>query len=135
MRRRGRALVALVVTLAAIAVAGCGRDDFENEPRPPVPAEISIEVNDETVTVAPAELGAGIANFTIANLGSEPAQVEVEGPTVGESEEIAAGSVDRLKMELTTGDYEASVVEGAATPFEFEVGPERPSAQDELLLP
>ena len=41
LRRRGRALVAVAAAfVVALIAGGCGRDDFENEPRPPVPAEI-----------------------------------------------------------------------------------------------
>ena len=30
--------------ITALAVAGCGRDDFQNDPRPPVPAEVSVKI-------------------------------------------------------------------------------------------
>lgn len=135
MRRRGRVPVVLAAGLAALTVTACGSDDFENEPRPPVPAQVSIQITDDGLTVSPAELGAGIANFAIVNLGDVPAGVEIDGPTVGESEEIAPGTSTALKMEMETGDYEASPVGGGATPFEFTVGPERESAKNDLLLP
>lgn len=135
MRRRGRALAALAVALAAVAVAGCGRDDFENDPRPPLPAEVSIEIGEDEVVVSPAEFGAGLVNFTIANLGDTEASVAIDGPTTAESDEVAPGGTTILKTEVVTGDYEASALGTEATPFEFEVGPERSSAQDDLLLP
>ena len=71
MRRRGRALVAVTAGLAALTIAACGGDDYENEPRPPTPAEISIQVADDELTVSPSEFGAGIANITILNIGEE----------------------------------------------------------------
>ncbi len=135
MRRRGRALVALAVALASLALAACGRDDFENNPRPPAALPISVQVNDDQITVSPAEFGAGIADFTIVNLGREPTSVEIEGPTTGESDEIAPGTTAVLKMETETGDYEATALDLDAEPFEFEVGPERESSNNELLQP
>jgi len=126
--------VALAAGLAIVAV-GCGRDDFENDPRPALPAEISVEIGDKAVVVSPSEFGAGLVNFTIANLADTPASVEIDGPTVAESEEIAPGATGILKVEVETGDYEASVQGAEAAPFEFEVGPDRESAQDDLLLP
>jgi hypothetical protein len=36
---------------------------------------------------------------------------------------------------MKTGTYEASVSGIAVRPFAFTVGPERPSAQNQLLLP
>jgi hypothetical protein len=114
---------------------GCGRDDFENDPRPALPAEISVEIGEKAVVVSPAEFGAGLVNFTIANLADTPASVAIEGPTAAESEEVTPGGTTTLKVEVETGDYEASVPGADAAPFEFEVGPDRESAQDDLLLP
>jgi hypothetical protein len=134
-RRRARGLVAVAVAAAAVALGACGREDFENEPRPPLPFDVSVEVNDKEVILSPKEFGAGIATFTIANLSDEPAVLAIDGPTVDESDEIPAGATDVLKTEVVTGDYEA-VAEGTnAKPFVFEVTAKRESAQDELLLP
>jgi hypothetical protein len=36
---------------------------------------------------------------------------------------------------MKTGNYEASVSGLSAAPFDFSVGPERASAQNQLLLP
>ena len=60
-----------------MAIAGCGRDDFENDPRPPLPAEVSIELGQKEVVVSPAEFGAGLVNFTIANLGRTEASIAI----------------------------------------------------------
>lgn len=135
MRRRGRALVALAVGLAALAIAACGSDDFENEPRPAVPAEVSIELGDRSISVSPSEFGAGLTNFTVVNLGDVVAAIEIDGPTDAQSDEISPGDTATFKTELTTGEYEATASGGVAEPFEFAVGPDRESAQNELLLP
>ena len=134
-RRRGRALVALAVGLAALAIAACGRDDFENEPRPPVPVEITVKIGDGEVVVSPKEFGAGLVNFEIANLDDTAATLAIEGPTEAVSEEIPARGNNSLRTELETGSYEASADGVEATPFSFEVGPERESGQNDLLLP
>lgn len=122
---------------AALAFGGpaCGGEDFENEPRPAVPAEISIQVSEQDVTVSPVEFGAGIANFTIANLGPTSTAVQIDGPTDGESEEIAPGNTGKLRLELATGDYEVMAAGSNADPFPFTVGPDRESGSDDLLLP
>ena len=135
MSRRGRALVALAVAVASLAVAACGRDDFENNPRPPGAIPISVQVNDDQITVSPAEFGAGIADFTIVNLGDVPTAVEIDGPTAGESDEIAPGTSGVLKMEMDTGDYEATALDLDAESFDFVVGPERDSSNNDLLQP
>jgi hypothetical protein len=134
LRRRGTALL-VSVGLAALVVAGCGRDDFENDPRPPVPVEITVEIGDGGVVVSPATFGAGLVNFTIANLTKTPATLAISGPVDAESDEIAPGANTILKAEITSGDYEASADEADAKPFSFTVGPERESGQNDLLLP
>ena len=138
MRRRGRALVAVTAGLAALTIAACGGDDYENEPRPPTPAEISIQIADDELTVSPSEFGAGIANITILNIGEEATKVGIAGPTPGRSPQVAPGTTGVLKMEMEPGDYEAVAINrdlADVPPFEFVVGPERESANNELLLP
>jgi hypothetical protein len=134
MWRRGTALL-LSVGLAALVVAGCGRDDFENEPRPAVPAEITVEIGNDGVVVSPRSFGAGLVNFTIANLTKTPTTLAIAGPTAAESDEIPAGGNTILKADMRTGDYEASADDAEARPFNFTVGPERESGQNDLLLP
>jgi hypothetical protein len=134
-RRRGRALVALAVGLAALVIAACGRDDFANDPRPPVPAEITVKIGHGEVVVSPKEFGAGLVHFEIANLEDTPATLAIEGPTEAVSDEIPARGNNSLKTEMTTGSYEASAEGVEATPFSFQVGPERESGQNDLLLP
>lgn len=116
-------------------LGACGRDDFENEPRPPVPAEITVKIGDGEVVVSPKEFGAGLVNFEIANLDDTPATFSIEGPTEAVSDEIPARGNNSLKTQVETGSYEASADGVEARPFSFEVGPERESGQNDLLLP
>jgi hypothetical protein len=127
-------VVAVSVALAAVGLTACGGDDFDNEPRPPIALEVSIQVSDDDLTVAPVEFGAGIANFTVVNLGGTTTSVEVDGPTAGETPEISPGTSAVLKMEVEPGDYEAIALD-VDEPFAFRVGPERESASNDLLLP
>jgi hypothetical protein len=116
-------------------IAACGRDDFENEPRPPVPAEVTVKIGDGEVVVSPREFGAGLVNFEIANFEDTPTTFAIEGPTEAISDEIPARGNNSLKTQVETGSYEASAGGVEAAPFSFEVGPERESAQNDLLLP
>jgi hypothetical protein len=135
MRRRTRALVAATLGVAALVVAGCGRDDFENEPRPAIPVEVGIQLGEKQVVVSPAEFGAGLVTFTIINLGDTSGSIEISGPATGTSSEVAPGTTTKLKIDLPSGEYEARAEGAEAEPFAFEVGPERESSQNELLLP
>jgi hypothetical protein len=135
LRRRGRALPFAIAIVMALAVAGCGQNDFKNDPRPPIPAEVSVKIDRDGVAVSPKEFGAGLVNVTIANLTTDPGALAIHGPVDASSTEIPPAGTGTIKVEMTTGSYEASVSGIAARPFSFTVGAERPSAQNDLLLP
>jgi hypothetical protein len=135
LRRRGRAMLVASAVLAGLIATGCGRDDFENDPRPPVPAEVSVKIAQSGVGVSPREFGAGLVNFTIANLTDAPGALAISGPVDADSDEIQPGAAETLKVDMRSGTYEASVSGIAVRPFSFTVGPERPSGQNDLLLP
>jgi len=122
--------------LVVLVVAGCGRNDFNNDPRPPIPAEISVKIASDGIVVSPREFGAGLANFTIANLTrNDTGNLVIHGPVDATSDPIAPGDAETIKLQMKTGNYEASADGIAARPFNFTVGPERPSGQNDLLLP
>ena len=128
-------LIFAAALVTALVVAGCGSDDFKNDPRPPIPAEVSVKIAKDGVAVSPKEFGAGIVNFTIANLTTEPGTLAIQGPVDADSSEIPPTGTGTIKVAMKTGSYEASVSGIAARPFSFTVGPERPSGQNVLLLP
>ena len=128
-------MLAVPAVLAALFAIGCGRDDFKNDPRPPVPAEVSVKIARSGVGVSPKEFGAGLVNFTIANLTDTPGALAINGPVDADSNEIPPGAAETLKVEMKSGTYEASVSGLAVRPFNFTVGPDRPSGQNDLLLP
>jgi hypothetical protein len=134
-RRRGRALLVAAALLGVVAMAGCGRSDFKNDPRPPVPAEVSVKIAPDGVGVSPREFGAGLVNFTVANLTNETGSLAIQGPVDATSNDIAPGDADTIKVDMKTGSYEASVDGFTVAPFGFTVGPERPSGKNDLLLP
>lgn len=135
-RRPGQLLAAPLLAVASLAV-GCGGDDHPNEPRPPAPIEVTARVGEKAVTVAPSEFGAGLVNITISNQSDDLVELTVDGEQVDKSSNpIAPNAVGNFKLELPEGDYEVSAgPESDAKPDTLEVGPPRPSAQNQLLLP
>ncbi len=127
--------MAVTVVALAAGLTACGRDDFKNDPRPPVPAEVSIKMGNGGISVSPKEFGAGLVNFTVANLTTDPLTLEIKGPVDATTDEIPPAGTQTIKLEVKMGGYEASDREGTLRPFQFTVGPERPSGQNDLLLP
>ncbi len=143
---------ALAIGLGAVAAAliGCGAEDRENELRPPSPIEIAATVNDEEVLLSEDEVGGGLANFTVSNQSAAEVELTLEGPTEAAgsapgdeppgrgpvSVAVAPGSTGALKVNLEQGTYEVSAGPGSsAEAVALLVGPERESAQNDLLLP
>ena len=135
---RGFRAAALCAAIAASAGAvGCGEDDFENEPRPASPIELTAAIDKNGVSIAPSDPGAGLVVVTISNQTDEPTQLVLEGPTDASSGEIPAGGTGSIKTALEEGDYEASTGDSLSDirPADLTVGPPRESSQNDLLQP
>jgi hypothetical protein len=129
-----RRLVVPLAALAALGIAACGEEDFKNDPRPPAPIALSARIGERGVSVSPARAGAGLANITISNQTPDPARLVLEGPTDQESPEVVPNGTGALKLNLEEGDYTVSTGDGGKA-SKLTVGPERPSSQNQLLLP
>jgi hypothetical protein len=125
------------VGLAALALGGCGDDDFTNEPaRASAVIQVAARIDAKEVVVSPSRFGAGLVNFTIVNFSDSPVTFTLTGPKEAASSEIQPGAPGALKVELPQGSYEASAGdEATAQPDTVRVGPTRASSQNELLLP
>ena len=123
-------------------VAGCGGDDFERKPRPPVPIELTGVIQEDKVTVSPSRnIGAGPFVITISNQTDAEHTVTLEGETVRER----VGPINPLdtatiQKTLRPGSYEVRAGSEVAVPTEIApadlvVGPERESSSNDTLLP
>lgn len=132
----------VTVAIAAIAIAGCGEEDFENKPRAPVRVNLTAVIQKDRVTVSPSRgIGAGPFELTISNQTDQPHTVSLEGERVTEK----AGSVDpsdtlTIRRTLDPGTYEVragseKAVPKAIKPAVLEIGAERPDSNSDLLLP
>src|SRR3954454_3238234 len=104
----GRRRVLLAGIVVAVAASGCGSTDFPNKPRAAAPIEVTASIGPRAVNVSPVKVGAGLANFTVANLSSNPATLRVSGPTSSATDEIEAGAVTTVSEDLKTGPYQLS---------------------------
>ena len=145
MTRRIRAGTLLVLCAAGLTLAACGEDDFENEPRPPVPVQLTGNITPEKVTISPNDIGAGPVVITISNQDEEAHTVTLESADGGGTIREQVGPINpldtaTLQRTLTTGQYTVSAgSEEAVTreikPATLNIGEDRKSGSDELLLP
>jgi hypothetical protein len=144
MTRRIRAGALLATCAFALAASGCGEDDFENDPRPPTPKQLTGVITEEKVTVSPNELGAGPVVITVSNQTEMPHTITLEstdGGTIREqSSNINPLDTATIQRTLTQGQYTVSAgsteaVEREIQPATLTIGPDRKSGSDDLLLP
>lgn len=136
-----RARVVVSAGIATALIAGCGDEDFANDPRPPVPIELTGVVQAEAVTVSPARIGAGPVRITVSNQTRGRQTITLEGETM----RTQVGPVDPLdtatiRTTLDPGLYEVSAGSAVAVPKEIRpavlrIGRERRSSSGDLLLP
>jgi hypothetical protein len=137
---RARATTAAVLA-AGVVVAGCGEEDFANEPRPPVPVELTGVIQDDAVTVSPSRIGAGPILITISNQTRNEATITLEGGSVRERVgPVPPLDTATIQRTLDPGLYEVRAGSDVALPreirpAELEIGRERESSSSDLLLP
>jgi len=146
-----------------LAFAGCGGDDkFKNEPRPPVPTQLTGVITDDEVTVSPnvvprppekgqqeaaTELNTPII-LVISNQTQQPHSVTLTGktrdgkPIEARTPPINPLDTAQIQQTLPPGKYEVKAgSEKAVNPNEqiaaatLTVNPNRQTSSDDLLLP
>jgi hypothetical protein len=135
-----------VATFAAVAAAaiaaGCGEDDFENEPRPPVTLELTGVIQEDKLNVSPSRnLGAGPFSILISNQTDAEHTVTLEGGSIQKRVgPVAPGDTVEIKRTLAPGSYEVSAGTARAVrreiqPATLDIGEERENSNSDLLLP
>jgi hypothetical protein len=133
-----RAFVLLALVALACVGAGCGSDDeARSEQRPPVPINISVNVDEQGITASPARFGAGPITLLVANQSGAAQTLTIDGPRLRRS----AGPINpkdtaTVRLRVEPGEHTVSAEESAGLrEARLVVGPERPSGQNDLLLP
>jgi hypothetical protein len=142
--RRTAALTPLAVG-AVLALGSCGSSsgDYKNDPRPPGPIVITGYVDDQHVSVSPRTLGAGPISLIVTNQTSAAQRVTLEsadatgsGPGLKQvTAPISPRDTATLKADVKPGRYTVHVAGDAIRAARLQVGPERASAQNDLLQP
>jgi hypothetical protein len=133
---RAPAVVAALV-LAAMA-SGCGSDDeARSDERPPVPINVSINLSERRITASPDRFGAGPITLLVANESGAAQTLTIDGPQLRRSVgPINPQDTATVKLRIGPGEFTISAAESSGLrEAMLRVGPERPSGQNELLLP
>ena len=138
--------IVVAVTAAAVVAAGCGGDDFENKPRPPVTVELTGVIKPDAISIEPSKLGAGPVRIIVSNQTEEPRTITLEGGG-GAAKRRQVGPINPLdtatlqadlepgKYTVTAGSEKAVAAGEEIEPASLTIGAKRKSGSDELLLP
>ena len=142
--RRTPALAPLAVA-GALALGGCGGSskDYENNPRPAAPIVVTGYIDDQRVSVSPGSFGAGPISLIVTNQTGASQRVTLEsagatgtGPGIKQvTAPISPQDTATLKVDVKPGSYSVHVAGDAIRAARLKVGPERESAQNDLLQP
>jgi hypothetical protein len=146
MLRAPRLHLALGAMFAVAAlVAGCGEQAVHtNDDRPAAPILITASINKNEVSVSPTKFGAGPITLVVTNQTDRSQQITLEsaddpgGDQPGTRQEtgpINPRDTASLAAVVRQGDYRVHVRGDDIRPAQIAVGDERPSSQQDLLLP
>jgi hypothetical protein len=141
MTRNRRGIMLLAAPVIAVFAAGCGDDDFANNPRPAVPKELTGVIQEDKVTISPSKEGAGPILLTISNQTDDAHTVILEGEEIRkEAGPVNQLDVATLQVTLKPGAYEVRAGSRTARrrdiqPATLTIGQPRKASNDELLLP
>jgi hypothetical protein len=135
-------LRALTVAVTSIAIIGCGGGkDFENNPRPPVPLQLTGVITEKSVTVSPRKVGAGPVVITVSNQTGDSHTLTLDGQGIQERVgPINPLDTAQLQKTLKPGTYQVKAgsekaAESTIRPATLRIGKERASGSDRVLLP
>ena len=141
-----------ILTGCTLAVAGCGgTKHFANNPRPAVPVNLTVYINNSRVLLSPNSVGAGPVVFIITNQASQAESVAVQaagGQTLASTSSINPQATTTVQVNsfspnsiytVTTnasGTNDASSAVGSSIQSaSLYVGPPRKNANNVLLQP
>jgi hypothetical protein len=127
---------------AAIFVAGCGSQDFQNKPRAAVRLDLTGVIQKDKVTISPnRHLGAGPFAITISNQTGQRHTVKIEGGSITQPPQpVDAGDTVTITRTLDPGSYQVSAGSQEAVPKEIQpatltIGAARGDSNSDLMLP
>jgi hypothetical protein len=128
---------------AALFLAACGEEDFDNKARPPVRLQLSGVIAKDKVTVSPDHnLGAGPVELTISNQTDQRHTIEIDGGSTAEpAQPVDPGDTLTIKRTLDPSTT-YRVIAGSEKaqrkeiePATLDVGTERRDSNSDLMLP
>jgi hypothetical protein len=141
------------VAVALVAVSGCGSSShFANEPRPAVPVNLTVYINNARVSLSPASVGAGEVVFIVTNQANKAESLTIHPVGNGSQSLASTGPINpqgtgQVSVDISRpGEYSVATASSGGTdaalaerrpiaPASLQVGQPRPSSSNTLLQP
>ena len=130
------------VAVVALALVGCGGGkQFANNPRPPVPLQLTGVITKDKVTISPNKVGAGPVTITVSNQTPQAHTLTLDGQGIQEQVgPINPLDTAQLQKTLRPGRYRVVAGSEVATvreikPATLVIGKGRASGSNRVLLP
>jgi len=140
-----------VLLVAASTLAACGgATKFADQPRPAAPLDVSVYVNDQSVSVSPSTVTPGAVTFTITNQSSNAEALDVT-PSGGSNATTSTGPISpqgtaQVTVGLRAGRYSVGIAPANAaqaataspagiTSGQLTVAGHRSNSNDQVLQP
>jgi hypothetical protein len=144
-----------MLALGAVALSSCGSSStFANKPRPAIPVNVTVYLNDTRVSVSPSSVGAGPIVFIVTNQASQSESLTVASPggpsssPLADTGPISPQATAQVTISLSPGDYTIATARTGGTdaalaagqnaglePATLHIGSPRPSSSNQLLTP
>ena len=140
------------LAIGALTVAGCGSGTtFANKPRPPIPVNLTVYINNARVSVSPSSVGAGPVVFIVSNAADRTVSLSIQtrdGSTLATTGPINPQATAQVTVDFRQpGTYVVAAGKTGGTtqaaqnqpltiqPATIHIGKARPSGSDQLLQP
>lgn len=129
-------MVCVAILAIGVAVSGCSSNDsYNNDPKPPATRTVSIVVGEDEISASPNDFGAGPTRFITVNTTGVKQEVTFASDRTERTIIVDAKQTANFKMNTEPGYFTVDASDTAANTLEIEVGPKRPSAQQDLNQP
>ena len=144
-----------ILATGALVASSCGSSGgtFANQPRQPVPIDLTVYINNSRVSVSPSSVGAGPVIFIITNAANQAERRTIlpagaaAGQPLADTGPINPQATSEVTVNFTPGDYTITTGAGSgstdaslANPSPIQaatlhIGKPRPASNNVLLQP
>lgn len=129
-------LAVVMLTAVSVVFSACASSEsYNNDPKPPATRTVTVIVGEDEISASPNPWGGGPTRFIVTNQTGVRQIVTFASERVERDVPVDAKQSANFKMTTEPGYFTIDASDSAANTLEVEVGPKRPTAQQDLNQP